>query len=92
MIEKNNLRTQEDIEKEAQEYMSSHTKQDFIKEIKRLASTNPLLYMIIISVLKLMELQIISNEEADDLLQKVAPYEEHLIKDYFTTQHKHDAK
>lgn len=34
------------------------------------------------------ELQIVSEQDANDILQKVAPYEEHLINDYFTTREK----
>ena len=79
---KNHIKTQKEIEKDTEDYMKSHTKQDFINEVKNLRNINPLLYMIIISVLELKELQIISDEEADNLLQKVAPYEEQLIEDY----------
>ncbi|MBS5062673.1 MAG: hypothetical protein KHZ58_02755 [Hungatella hathewayi] len=92
MEKKKPLRAQEEIEKEAQEYITSHTKQDFINEIKNLSKTNPLLYMIIISVLKLKELQILSQEDVDYILQQTSPYEEYLKKEYFMAKAEHDAK
>lgn len=75
------VKKQEEDNKEVQEYIKTHTKDDFIHGLSELSRTNTYMYFMVISLLKMQELKIITNDTAESLCKLVAMHEDQLKQD-----------
>lgn len=60
------------------EELQTHGNTGLLDETRELARNNPYVFLILIAILKLSELQIISNEEAQHLIAQVQPHTQKL--------------
>lgn len=63
-------------------YIETHTRDDFLYELKWLAKNNPYVFQILLVTLKLSELGIISDELAQDIMTKIRPFAQDLKKEW----------
>lgn len=63
-------------------YIETHTRDDFLTELKWLARNNPYVFQILLVVLKLSELGIISDEQTQDIMVQIHPYAQDLKEEW----------
>lgn len=63
-------------------YIETHTRDDFLTELKWLARNNPYVFQILLVVLKLSELGIISDEQTQDIMVQIRPYAQDLKEEW----------
>lgn len=68
--------------------LAADSNASLLDETQHLAQNNPYVFLILIAILKLSELQIISNEEAQHLISQVQPHTQELKEQW--KQNKND--
>lgn len=63
-------------------YITTHTKSDYLSELEWLAKNNPYVFQILLVILKLSELNIISDPTAQDIMTKLQPYAQKLKNEW----------
>lgn len=63
-------------------YITTHTKSDYLSELEWLVKNNPYVFQILLVVLKLSELNIISESMAQDIMSRLQPYAQELKKEW----------
>lgn len=63
-------------------YIATHTKSDYLTELHELFHNNPYVFKILLVILKLFELNIISDSMVQDIMTKLQPYAEELKKEW----------
>lgn len=63
-------------------YIATHTKLDYLLELEWLNKNNPYVFQILLVILKLSELNIISESMAQDIMTKLQPYTQELKKEW----------
>lgn len=59
-------------------YIQNSTKKDYLCGLDMLAQDNPFVFLILVILLKLSELQILSEKDAQDLMAQVQPHAQEL--------------
>lgn len=71
-----------DAKNSFESYIENYTREDFLTELEWLAKNNPYIFQILFVVLKLSELNIISDELAQEIMTKIRPYAQALKEEW----------